>query len=108
MRECQDVVDRGREPAVEDGAGACRQHQRLTGARAGAPGDVAAASFDLPAVGTAAAADPQDRLAHPPPARDAPPPLLPPDPLPGAAPGCGTAASPPGGGPQCRERGRWG
>ena len=33
------VVDRGREPSVEQRAGAHRQHQRLAGARARAPGD---------------------------------------------------------------------
>ena len=37
LGERRDVVDRGREAALDQRAGAHRQHQRLAGARAGAP-----------------------------------------------------------------------
>ena len=39
LGEVEHVVNRWREAAVEQRAGAHRQHQRLAGARAGAPGD---------------------------------------------------------------------
>ena len=55
-----DVVERGREAAVEQRAGADRQHQRLAGARARAPGD---AAVELRALARAGGADEvEDRL----------------------------------------------
>src|SRR2546425_56846 len=58
-----DVVDRGRQPPVDEGAGARHQHQRLAGARARSPGDQLAEVAGL-RTGTRRAHQPQDRLHH--------------------------------------------
>src|SRR5687768_10679087 len=42
-----DVVDRRREAALDDGACAACQHERLAGARAGAPGDALAHEIEV-------------------------------------------------------------
>ena len=57
------VVDRGREPAVDEGARARHQHQRLAGARARSPGDQLADLAGLGA-GTGRAHQREDRLHH--------------------------------------------
>ena len=63
LGELDDVVDRRREAAVEQRAGAHRQHQRLAGARARSPGDQLA---DVAAFRTGArrAHQLEDRLDH--------------------------------------------
>jgi len=55
-----DVVDRRREAALDDGAGAARQHERLAGARAGAPGDALAHDVEVGGLRAAGAHQLQD------------------------------------------------
>ena len=55
------VFDGGREAAVDEGAGADRQHQRLAGAGAGAPGDVALDFLRSPFLGARGADEFEDR-----------------------------------------------
>ena len=63
LGEREHVVDRGREAAVEQRAGAHREHQRLAGARARAPGDQLADVAGVRA-GTCRAHQREDRLDH--------------------------------------------
>ena len=57
------VVDRRREPAVIERAGAGAQHQRLAGARAGTPGDVLV-GLGVALAGAGRADQLEDRLDH--------------------------------------------
>ena len=45
--ECHDIVDRRRQPALDDGAGAGGQHEGLAGARAGTPRDPLAHDLEV-------------------------------------------------------------
>ena len=60
----QHVVERGREPAVEQGAGAARQHQRLARPRPRPPCHLAGEFRDVGGVGTPAAHQVEDAVDH--------------------------------------------
>src|SRR5262245_7641601 len=63
LRHGEDVVDRWRQPPVDEGAGARHQHQRLARARARAPGDQLADLAAL-AAGARRAHEVEDRFHH--------------------------------------------
>ena len=68
--ERDDIVDRGRIAAVQQRAGAAREHQRLAGARSRSPGDKSARALRR-RVGTPGRDQGQDRLDDAFPDRDA-------------------------------------
>ena len=59
-----DIVDRRRKPAIEQRAGAHRQHEGLAGARARSPGDLSRDSPARPSPGRAARTSCEDGLHH--------------------------------------------